>query len=52
MSAPGELHTDMCERVHELLVEATEAKLWPLVSALSRAQDEAHELCPDGETPA
>jgi hypothetical protein len=39
-------HTDLCTRVHDLLTEATELRLWPLADALRRAEDAAHVLCP------
>lgn len=45
VSTPAQAHTDMCERVHDLMVEASEAELWDLAAALSRAEDQAHVQC-------
>jgi hypothetical protein len=45
VNAPGEAHTDMCERVHDLMVEASEAELWDLAAALSGAEEAAHVQC-------
>lgn len=58
MASDVEHHTDLCEKIHELLVQASEdhhnaksgsltrERLSAVIDSLSQAEDAAHGACP------